>query len=253
VAAFAGAPWFRLFLLQVVVAALSAASLVWFLAHCYRPVITQAVETLPSAAGVTNGQLQGFSDVLNSETKFLSIAIAQDEDADIGQIADLQITLRRDHTAVSSLLSSALGSVEFAYGTNSALDLSRAHLEPLWGAWQQVTLAAIGMATVIFLLLLWSALAVIYAPAAKFVAWFCDRKLSWPQAWRLASAALLPGAMLLDLGILLYGWQRVDIFGLAFLFISHFFVGWIYLLAAPVFAPRQSPLPTGPNPFLPNP
>lgn len=249
VAAFAQAPGLQLFLFQVVAAALSAASLIWFLAHCWCPVITQAVEKLPSSAGVTNGALSGFTAVLNSENRFLSIAFAQQEDADLGQIADLQVTLRGGRVTVSSLLSSALGSLQFDYDKTSTLDLSRSHMEPLWGAWQQVTLAGVGIATIILLLILWWLLATLYTPVAKFIAWFCDRRLSWPQAWRLASAALFPGAMIMAAGILFYGWERVDIFGLAFLVVVHFLAGWVYLVAAPIFTPRQSPLPPKPNPF----
>ena len=249
-AAFAQAPGLRLFLMQVVVAALSAATLVWFLGHCYRPVITQAVEELPAAATLTNGQISGFTNTLNSETKFLSIAIAQEDDADLGQAADIQITLRRDHLEISSLVSSALGSFDWPYPKDSVLDLSRGHLEPLWGAWQQVALAGIGVAIFGSLLVCWILLSILYAPAAKFVAWYCDRQLSWLGARRLASAALLPGALVLSLGILLYGWRRVDVFGFAFIAVTHLLVGWIYVLAAPVFTPPLGPV--SPNPFQGN-
>ena len=194
----------------------------------------------PKGASLAGGQLAGLPGVQISETKLLSIAITADEDAELDQSADLQIVLRRDHLEISSILSSALGSVEFDYDSQSALDLSRSHLEPWWGAWRPVVLVAAGLAVVVWLLLVWTVLAWIYAPAAKLVAWFCDRQLSWPGAWRLACAALLPGAVLLALGLVLYGWQMVDVFGLGYFGTVHFLVGWVYLLAAPVFAPRLS-------------
>jgi hypothetical protein len=98
-------------------------------------------------------------------------------------------------------------------------------------------------------LLLWSVLALIYAPAAKLAAWFWDRQLSWPGAWRLAGAALLPGAALLAAGVVLYGLQMVDFFGLGYFGTVHFLVGWVYLLAAPAFAPRLSSANINRNPF----
>jgi len=249
VAAYAQAPWRRLLLAQVVFAALFAASAVWFLGHRYAPVITQEIEKMPEGASLTNGQLAGLSGVVSSETKFLSIAVAPDEDADVDQSADLQIVLRRDHVVISSMLSSALGSVERGYRSGFALDLSRSHLEPLWGAWRPVVLVAAGLAVVVWLLLVWAMLGWIYAPAAKVVAWLFDRQLSWPGAWRLACAALLPGAVLPAAGLVLYGWRMVDVFGLGYFGTVHFLVGWVYVLAAPVFAPLISSTGTNRNPF----
>ncbi|MGD1083817.1 MAG: hypothetical protein ABSA47_03590, partial [Verrucomicrobiota bacterium] len=241
VAAFARAPWPRLLLAQVVVAALAAAGVVWFLARCYAPVVTEAVQKLPDGASLTNGQLAGISGTRIAENKFLSIAITDDDHAELDQSADVQIALRKGRVEISSLLSSALGLVEFDYSTNSAWDLSQSHLEPLWGAWEPVVQAGAGIGVVIVLPLIWAALAVIYAPAAKFVAWFGDRQLSWGGAWRLACAAQMPGAMLLALGVVLYSRQTVDLIGLGYFETVHFLVGWTYVLAAPHFAPRLSP------------
>ena len=119
------------------------------------------------------------------------------------------------------------------------------------GGRQPVVLAGAGMGVVPVLLLLWAVLAAIYAPAAKLVAWFGDRQLSWPGALRLAGAAQMPGAVLLTLGILLYGRQTVDVIGLGYFQTVHFLVSWIYLVVAPFFAPRLSPNRAGRNPFVP--
>jgi len=251
VAAFAQAPWRRLLLAQALTALLCAASAVWFLAHCYAPVLTQEIQKMPEGASLTGGQLAGLPGTQITETKFLSIAATADEDADLDQSADVQIALRRDHLEISSILSSALGSLEFDYNTQSALDLSRSHLEPWWGAWRPVVLVGAGFAVAVGLLLVWSVLAWIYAPAAKLVAWFCDRRLSWAGAWRLAGAALLPGAVLMALGLVFYGWQLVDVFGLGYFATVHLLAGWVYALAAPVFAPPLVSADKICNPFHP--
>jgi hypothetical protein len=250
VAAFARASGFRLLLAQAAVAVLAAAAVVWFLAQCYAPVVTEAIQKLPDGAGLTNGQLSGISGTRITETKFLSIAVTDDDQADLDQSADVQIALRKGHLEVSSLFSSALGLLEVDYSTNSSLDLSQSHLEPLRGAWQPVVLAGAGVCVVIVLPLIWAVLAVIYAPAAKFVAWFGDRQLSWAGAWRLACAAQMPGALLLTLGVLLYGRQTVDLIGLGYIESVHFLVSWAYLLVAPVFAPRLFSGQPGRNPFV---
>jgi len=249
VAAFAQARCRRLFLAQAAVALLFAACAVWFLGYCYAPVITREIQKMPKGASLTRGQLAGLSGVQITETKFLSIAITADDRADLDQSADVQIALRRNHVEIASILSSALGSLEFDYGRQSALDLSRSRLEPWWGAWRPVVLAGTGLAVAAGLMLLWAALAWVYAPAAKLSAWFFDRQLSWPGAWRLACAALLPGAVLLVPGLILYGAQMVDVFGLCYFGAVHLLVGWVYLVAAPAFAPRLAGAPTSRNPF----
>ena len=71
-------------------------------------------------------------------------------------------------------------------------------------------------------------LALIYTVPAKFIAWFADRELSWGGAWRMSSAALLPGAIAHGCGHFLYGWQAVDLIGLAF-FSWRTCSGWVYL------------------------
>ena len=249
VAALARAPYGRLFVVQFLTALLVAASVVWFLGRCYVPVITQAAQKLPEAAGITNGFLTGFKELEISETKFLSIAFTADPEAELDRSADVQVAFRDDRWVVSSLLSSELGSLELPYGPDNHWDLSRAQLEPLWGAWRPVLLVGVGFAVILWLLLLWLALAVVYAPAAKLVAWLFDRELTWAGSWRLAAAALLPGAVMVALALWLYGCQILDVFGLGWLEIVHLLVGWVYLLAAPIFAPRLTSEPMKANPF----
>jgi hypothetical protein len=238
-----------LFLAQAAVALLFAGCAIWFLGHRYAPVITEEIQKMPQAARLARGKLAGIPGVQVSETKFLSITITADANAELDRSADLQIALRGDHVEISSILSSAFGSVEIDYAKESALDLSRAHLEPWWGAWRPVVLVGVGLAVAVWLMAVWAVLAWIYAPGAKLAAWFFDRQLSWAGAWRLAGAALLPGAALVAAGLVLYGGQMVDVFGLGYFGAVHFLVGWVYLVAAPLFAPRLSSARTNRNPF----
>ena len=248
-AAFAEAPCGRLFVVQLLTAALVAASVVWFLGRCYAPIITQAVQKLPTGGAITNGLLTGFDDLEISETKFLSIAFASDPDPALDRSADVQVAFRDDRVVVSSLLSSEMGSFEIEYGTLNNWNLSRAQIEPLWGAWQPVLLVGVGVAVAFCLLLIWWALAIVYTPVAKLVAWLGDRDVTWAGSWRLASAALMPGAVLMAAAIVLYGSQLLDVFGLGWLEIVHLFVGGVYLMAAPMFAPRLTRGLLKPNPF----
>ena len=75
VAAFAGEKLGRLFLAQIVMAAIIAASFVWVLGHDYAPIVSKAVQSLTEEAVFKDGEIQGVPDRIVSESKFLSIAI----------------------------------------------------------------------------------------------------------------------------------------------------------------------------------
>ena len=97
----------------------------------------------------------------------------------------------------------------------------------------------------------WAALATIYFLVVWLVGFFANRELNFRASWKLAGAALMPGALLLTLGILFYGLGAMDLVQLTAAFIAHFVIGWIYLIAAPVFVPKLEV--TGPvkkNPFV---
>jgi hypothetical protein len=114
-----------------------------------------------------------------------------------------------------------------------------------------VVLVLAGLALAAALLLLWAVMAVLYAPAAKLGAWFLDRELAWGSARRLCGAALLPGAVLMAAGVVLYGSQAVDIFGLVYFATVHILIGWIYVAGAVFFIPQPDSSTKVGNPFQP--
>jgi hypothetical protein len=248
VAAFARSGWRRLFATQVLAAAMVSASVVWFLWRNYSPVITEAVGKMPQGAMVSGGRLEGVSGPRISENRFLAIAVAPRPTVDFGQSADIQIELRRSTLRVSSIFRSLWGSIEVAYGPAERIDLSQANLEPWWGAWRPILLGAAGVGIVLILLVLWAGLAAVYAGPAKFIAWLTDRDLSWGGAWRLSSAALMPGVLVLTMGVVLYGWRVLDLIGLGAIVAAYWLIGWVYLAISPGFAPRLFAAPNQ-NPF----
>src|SRR5437016_4878808 len=68
VAAFANARLSRLLLVQLIFAIVASASIVWFCASAYGPVVTRTIEQLPETAALENGTLTGFSKPLVVET-----------------------------------------------------------------------------------------------------------------------------------------------------------------------------------------
>jgi len=233
VAAFANASWSRLLLFELLVGAIVSASVVWFVAHNYSPVIIQAIQKLPDEALLKNSKLQGVPSQLLAETKFLSIAVDLDESGQIGQTAEFQIELHESDFKICSLLRSLLGCFVCDYPEGQNILLTRSKLEPWWGAWQPVILVATGAVVLFFLFLFWAILAAFYTAPVKMAAYFADRKLSWAASWRLSSAALMPGALLMALAVALYGLQLFDLIALGFFWGAHLLVGWIYLLISP--------------------
>jgi hypothetical protein len=248
-AAFARARLVRLLLVELLAAILASGSVVCFLHRAYSPVIIQAIQEMPETAKLTDGRLSGVGTTLIAETKFLAIAVSPETSDQIGQSADVQIQFRPSDFRIGSVFRPDWG-WEFNYGPGARLDLSRSKLEPWWGAWHPVLLAAAGLAIMAALFGIWAVLALIYTVPAKFIAWFGDRQLSWGGAWRLGSAALLPGALLMGAATFLYGWQAVDLIGLAFFFVAHMLMGWVYLAGGAWACPRLHPDIIKQNPFV---
>jgi hypothetical protein len=128
--------------------------------------------------------------------------------------------------------------------------VNRPELEPWWGAWQTTLLGLSAAAVMVVLLLSWFVLATLYFPISRLVAYYTDRELTWAGSWRLAAAALMPGALLLTLALVLYGGAALDLVRLGLFGAMHLVVGWIYVAFSPLTLPRlPSETPTPRNPF----
>jgi hypothetical protein len=248
VAAFAGARMRRLLVAELAAALMAAVCLVWFLHRAYCPVILQAIQKMPDTARLAGGALQGVPETMIAESKFLAIAAKPRSGGDIGQDADLQVELRRNDFCAGSVFWPDWG-LDFPYRQDIVVNLARSNLEPWWSAWQPVLLLAAGAATVLFLLLSWAVLASIYTAPAKFVAWYADRYLTWGGAWRMASAALMPGALTLTGAIILYSWSVIDLVGLSFFVALHVILGWVYVVGGSCKVSRLFPSDSKRNPF----
>ena len=77
----------------------------------------------------------------------------------------------------------------------------------------------------------WTVLATLYFLPVWLLALFANRDLNGRGSWRLAAAALMPGALFMTLTIAAYGLGLLDLVYLGWCFSFHFIIGWIYLLA----------------------
>lgn len=250
VAAFARASLSRLLVVQFITAAFVAAAVLWFLASCWFPVIGQSLEVLPDTGQIRSGALEWpeSSPVRLAEGPFLAIIVDVDQTGLAHSTAQLSAEFNRSGCRIFSFF----GFIELSYPSSGTLPFNRKELLPWWGAWRPFILAGVAAAVVGGLMLTWWLLASLYCLPVWSLGFFADRDLSLKSSWRLAGAALLPGALFMATCILLYGLATIDLFRLGLGWALHLVIGWIYLLLGTIYAPRAVAVEaTGTNPFTP--
>ena len=242
VAAFARASLERLIVVQSVLALIATATVVWLLANGFFPTVDAAVGNLPDKGEISRGKLNvphlgDLPPKILGEGHFLAFTLDAQNSRTLRSPAQFQFEFTQDSLVIRSLL----GELELPYPTDQSFYFNRRDVQPAWGAWSPnlLGLAAIGM--FFGLLLSWWLLATIYFFPVWLVSYFTDRDLSFRASWKLAGAALLPGALIMSLGLALYGLGAFDLVQLAFAFTMHFIIGWIYLLISPMFLNRALP------------
>ena len=236
VAAFAGAPLWRLLLAQMIVAFLAAGSVVWFLESAWLPVIRAAIHHLPEDGSIHDEKLDwhGENSVLLAGNHFLGFGVDLHHSGQLGREAQLQFEFGQENVRVFSTLGYSV--IDYPPGWRMAFN--RSELEPWWGAREPWLVVAAAALTAVSLFVSWMLLATLYCVPVKLITLFENRDLRWGQSWRLAGAAMMPGALFLTFGIVAYSVGLLDLMQLGTLFILHFVIGWIYLFISPLFLPR---------------
>jgi hypothetical protein len=249
VAAFARATLGRLLLVQSVVAALAAVSVVWFLDDSVFPVVKTAIQNLPADGEIRFSRLdwRGDSPQLLAEGRFLAFDVDLKHSGEMHLPADVQIEFGRETIRIHSWL----GYSEFYYPPDSIIPFNRTKFEPLWGAWSAEILFIAAAATLLALLLSWWLLATIYFLPVWMLGFFTNRDLNFRASWKLSGAALLPGALLMAAAILFYDLDFLDLVQVIFVFGAHFVLGWIYLFVSLLFVPGIPAASPKGNPFVP--
>lgn len=237
VATFAGASLGRLLLVQCIVALVAAATVVWFLEQAWFPVVRRAIHQLPAEGEIRDEQLNwsGNGSVQLAGNHCLGLAVDLNHSGQLAREAQLQVEFGRKNLRIFSML----GYVVIDYPPGRAVAFNRTELEPWWGAWEPAILAAAAAITILSLLAAWAVLATIYCAPVRLITFFANRDLNWRQSWRLAGAALMPGALFLSFGIVCHGLGWIDIIQLAGVGALHLMAGWIYLFVSPLFLRRH--------------
>jgi Protein of unknown function (DUF1189) len=239
VAAFARASLERLLVVQSIVALLATAAIVWLLSSGFFPTVETAIGNLGEKGAISRGQLN-IPDADNLPSKilaqghFLAITLDVQDTRDIRLPAHFQIEFTKNSLVIISLL----GEMEVPYPSDQSFYFNRRDVSPAWGAWSPNLLGLVAIGTFFGLLLTWTILATFYFLIVWVISFFSDRDLTFRASWKLAAAALLPGALILTSGIFLYGLGLFDLVQLGFAFTMHLIVSWIYLLISPMFLTR---------------
>ena len=250
VAAFAYATFGRVFLVQLLVALASATIIVWLIYRDWFPVVQNAIEQLPPQGAIRNATLDFRADAPKrlAENRFLSVAVDLDHSGDVRSPAHLQVEFGRNDLEIVSLL----GFAKLPYGRGWETPMNRTDLIPWWGAWAPPILGIAALLVIVTLLIVWACLATTYCLGVWLVGFFANRDLSASGSWRLAATALMPGAVLMIIGIVGYGLGLLELPGLAVVLAAHFVTQWFYLLVSVFFLPRHPAAAKAKgNPFAP--
>jgi hypothetical protein len=248
VAAFSKASIGRLLFIQCVVALLVAGTVLWFLASVWFPIIRESIGRLPDTGTIQNQQLASphASTAPLSENRFLTFLVDVNGTGLPSVATDFRVEFRQRNAALCSIY----GCLVREYPPDWAIQFNRPELESWWGAWQLAIYTFTGVAVVVWLFASWFVLATLYGPIARIYSFFKDRRVTLVGSWKLAAAALLPGALMIAGAIVLYGLGLIGLQQFLILWVLHFIVGWVYLFASSLQLPSASDSANLPrNPF----
>jgi hypothetical protein len=238
VAAFAYATWGRLLLVQFIFAILAAGTVVWVLRTAWFPTVRQAIQQLPDQGELKSGILNwpGNSPMLLAEGHFLAFDVDTNHTGALRSPAQIQVEFGRDGILFYSLA----GSRAWPYPPDWNFGFNRRAVAPWWGAWEPPILWLSLGGTLAWCFLNWILLATIYFIPAWLGAYFANRELNLWQSWKLAGAALMPGALLMVTAIFFYGFGVLDLVQLTAAAGVHVIVGWVYTVLSVRAAPKLS-------------
>lgn len=242
----------RVLVVELIVAFLAAATVIWFLLTAWFPMVAGAVAALPETGEIRAGKLDwhGESPVTLAENRFLAFTVDLTHEGTARSPAHIQVEFGKRDLQIFSLL----GFVGYDYRRDWVVPFNHEGLVPWWGAWKPALLGITAISVTAGMMVIWIVLGTVYAIPVRLAGFFMNRDLTLRGSWCLASAALMPGALLMLGAILCYGWAVFGLIELAVAAALHLLVGWFYLVASTRRLPLQSAAETvKPNPFLTHP
>ncbi len=233
-----------LFAVWSLLAATGAGAVVWFLSACWEPVLENTIQSAPAELGLASGTLSGLPETPNQhQNRFLSLVLGSDPDTLENMTSDIQIRFTQDGMEWRSLF----GAWAHPYPPNLQLDLSPDTVLPWWRARRTLFFSAAFLVVAIGLILTWLSLATLYYFPLVIAAFFLDRTNAC--TWRLAGSALIPGAVIMTLAIVLYGIHLLNLLGLLLATALHFIAAWVFAFGAARNLPAAPQADPAGNPF----
>lgn len=235
-AAYARSSFGRVLALAAIVAVLLAGATLWFLNSAWVPPIEQAISKLPEHAGIRNRALAWTNEPLTilSDSRMLTIIVDVEGNAWEGRVADVQVQLRATDVRVCSIF----GCARFPYPAGYVITLDQSEIKPAWGAWKPTLLAGATVGFTLQIFLQWLVLATIGGLLLRLFAFALGRDVTLGGAWRVALAALMPGALSLVVAMCAYAIYQISLPGLFVAFLTHLLVDVVYLTGALFALPR---------------
>lgn len=230
VAAFSLATATRTYLVQFVVLVISVACLLQTLELTWWPAVQTAIQNLPPTGAIRRGQLEWPGEPLAILTDSQTLAILVDAAGrhESGQVADFQVEIAPKEFRFRCLQQTLVADYEPVW----QIPLNKPELVPWWGAWKPAIIAVTAIVAAIALFSTWFLLASLYMLPLRLLAFVGRRSITFGGCWRIAAMALMPGALLLSLALLAYGYIRLPILVLAAIFVLHLILGWVYAFFA---------------------
>ena len=238
VARFAVASRWRLLGVQCLFALAVAGTVVWFISRAWMQVIDAAIDRMPQSGAIVDGRLEWPSNATlfvegPAGEPFMRVDVQPGGLTNVVETVDLVMAFEADRVLLGSSL--GLGLLVVPYPPGVDVPFNKTDLEPWWGARAHMVLMALGLLIILGLLISWSFLGCLYMVPVKI---FSINRVTWRGAWQLASAAHLPGALVMCAGMLFYGLKQLELIGLVFVWAIHLVLPWFYLFFSPIFAPK---------------
>ncbi len=236
----------RLWGFQLGFAAIAAACVGFCAWTAWFPVIAATAAALPDRIGLDDGRLEWPPEEgrILSQNSFLGVAVQPGDLEVAGQTADFQLVLRPESFRWTSLL----GRVSVPYPVGYVAWSGRVVASAWWGAWSWVAVLALMLGVAAGVIASWWFLATLYTLPTLVLMTLFRRPLGGAVAWRLASAALFAGTLVVSGTIIMYSLQFIRVPGLLVGYALHLVVGWIWIAWGVLKLPRTRP-PKGPSPF----
>jgi hypothetical protein len=250
VAAFAHASFAKLWLVQLIMAVLTAAVLVWVLDADFFPVVTSAVDHLPQEGSISAGRLNWKGETAQqlSRNHFVAFSVDLEHTGQTRSPSQLQFEFGQADLRIYSIF----GRAELPYPVRYVIPFNFQEVKPWWGAWAPILLAITTLLVIGGLFVSWTLMATAYCGIVWLTGLYLNRELTWRGSWLTAGAGLMPGALVMTIAMGCYGLAKLDLVRLVAAWVFHLLLGWVYFFLGAGAAPKLAAAAEAKrNPFTP--